>query len=267
MEVKLIGNNDTKKRTDIDDNYIMFPRELIEMKALFSLRLSVFAYLAKKRPLDDIVNMSINQLITFSGYIPDIHKNRTNDKFISVLDTLESLGYFEKITGDYIGNKICELQLDINKFENLKSFAYVTLKELKLINSYNSHLRNITPDKLLLVLSYIRVNKLRRSSNQQSNPKKKPEFFYRHINKIAEDLALSSKTVTACVTALESLDIIASCSMPRYQDKYGNWHTDVTLFVDKINDWQQELDWGKAFLLKGKTLDEDDGQSELTIEF
>lgn len=240
---------------------MLIPRDIIEMKTLPPIRISVFIHLSRKRPLDDNVYTSINKLITSSGYVPDIHKNRTTDKFITTLDTLEGLEYFKKIDGDYVGNKLCELQLNRSKFDIQKSFAYVSLYEVDTLVTYKGLPKSTSPDKLLLLLTYIRVNKLRRSTNQQSNPKKKPEFFYRHINQISDDLVLSTKTITNCIQVLEDLDIIASHPMPRYKDKYDRWHTDVTLFVDKINDWEQELRWGEEFLLKGRILNHNDNQS------
>ena len=102
---------------------------------------------------------------------------------------------------------------------------------------------------------------MRRSENQQSNPKKKPEFFYKQIKSISEDIGLSERTTAKCIQALNDLDIIVSKSMPRYKDKYDHWHTDVTLFVDKLDGWEDELQWGEEFLLKNKVLYEEDRQA------
>lgn len=245
----------------MDGNFVMVPRDLIEMKNLPFIRLSVFTYLARKRSLDDCVNMNINQIVEYSGYIPDAHKNKINDKFVIMLDTLEGMEYFSKINGEYKNDKNCMLRLNIERFEAFRSFACVSLKELDTINQFATKKRGASYDKLLLILCYIRVNKLRRSEYQQNNAhKKKPEFFYRQLKTIADDTALSPKTVSACIAALESLNIIISRPMPRYKDKYDHWHTDVTLFVDKIGNWEDELKWGEEFLLNNKALHEDDQQ-------
>ncbi|MEF9983718.1 MAG: hypothetical protein RR806_06210 [Oscillospiraceae bacterium] len=234
------------------------------MKNLFPMRLSVFVYLFIRRSLDDKSYITLHDLVVSSGYKPDKNKNGINRKFVTILDTMEGLEYFIKEFGEYSGYKVCILQLNSEKFDTANSFAIVSLNELQKMREYKSKLRNVSYDKLLLILCYIRVNKLRRSEYQQNNAhKKKPEFFYRQIKTIADDTALSPKTVSACITALESLNIIVSRPMPRYKDKYDNWHTDVTLFVDKTGNWEDELKWGEEFLLNNKALHEDSVQTQL----
>lgn len=251
-----IGN-----RKDMNGNYIKYPRDIIEMKGLDTRRMAVFTYLAQHRALDDTVQITLNYLTRKSGYIPDSHVGKINSQINIILDTLESIGYFVLLEGNYSGDKFCVLRLNTENFDIGKGYSCISLKELDLLFSHKSNKNNTSFSNLILTLAHIRVNKLRRSDNQQGDPKKKPEFFYRQIKSIASDIGLSERTVSKCIQALNDLDIIVSRPMQRYKDKYDHWHTDVTLFVDKFEGWEDELRWGEEFLLKNKLLYEDDRQS------
>lgn len=231
------------------------------MKNLDIKRMAVFSYLAKYRTLSDNVNLSLNNLICKCGYKINRNVGKINDQIIIILDTLENLNYFKLTEGKYTGDKFCSLYLNIEKFDVSKSYCCISLRELDLMFSYKSNKNNISFSNLILTLAYIRVNKLRRSENQQSNPKKKPEFFYKQIKLFALDIGLSERTVTKNLQILNNLDIIVSRPMPRYKDKHGNWHTDVTLFVDKLDGWEDELRWGEEFLFNNKILYHEDTQS------
>lgn len=249
------------KTENVNDNYIKYPREIIEMKNLDIRRIAVFTYLAKYRTLSDHVNMSLNNLIQKSGYKVNRNVGKMNDQMIIILDTLKNLDYFTLVEGKYSGDKFCTLYLNTKKFDVGKGYCCISLKELDLLFSHKSNKNNTSFSNLILTLAYIRVNKLRRSEYQQSSPKKKPEFFYRQIKSIASDIGLSERTVSKCIQVLNDLDIIVSKPMLRYKDKHGHWHTDVTLFVDKMEGWEDELRWGEEFLLKNKVLYQEDRQA------
>lgn len=245
----------------MDGNYIKYPREIIELKDLDTRRMGVFTYLAQHRTLIDTVQMTINHLTVKSGYRPNSHSGKINNQINVVLDNLEEMEYFVLLEGSYSRDKLCVLHLNTEKFDINTGYCCISLKELESMFSHKSNRNNISFSNLILTLAYIRVNKLRRSEYQQSNPKKKPEFFYRQIKTIAFDIGLSERTTAKCIQSLNDLDIIVSKSMPRYKDKYGHWHTDVTLFVDKFDGWEDEMQWGEEFLLKNKVLYEEDRQA------
>ena len=83
---------------------------------------------------------------------------------------------------------------------------------------------------------------------------------------IEKDIGISSRYISRAVKILNELDLIVSESMPRWRDKNDNWHTEVTLFVNKYRrkkstekldgnyDYKQELEWGKEYVIKKKYL-------------
>lgn len=254
-EVKIIKENKNK----INDNFVKYPRDLIYMKNLDSKRIGVYTYFIINKTLYNEVNLSLENIIKFCGYKSNRNSGKINTQIIGLLDTFEGLEYFKLLSGYYKGNYLCKIQLNEDKLDITNNYGYITSAELKLL--YNNNTNKTLYSNLILILAYIRVNKLRRSYNQQYSPEKKPEFFYRQIKSISEDIGLSERMISKCIKVLNDLDIIVSESMPRYMDKNDNWHTDVTLFVDKNDNWEQELSWGKQFLFNNRQLSDEDGQS------
>ena len=94
----------------------------------------------------------------------------------------------------------------------------------------------------------------------------KPEFCYRHYNNIEVDIGLSSRYISKATKILNKMDIIEYRELPRYKDESGNWHTEVTLFVNKYKridngesidtkyDFNQELQWGIEYIKEKKFL-------------
>jgi hypothetical protein len=196
--------------------------------------------------LDDTVGFSINSLIVNSGYKPNRHKNKICDKFISILNEFASDLYFE-------------VTLNLDKFDTLENFGIIFIDELDKILNYKSYVSknklstSMSSAKLLLILSYIRIHKSRRSTAQNKHPNKKPEIYYRRYIDLAADINIHADTVSLGVKILTELNIIAYKSLPRRRNENGDWRSFTNIFVDKYDGWEQELLWGVELLLKQKT--------------
>lgn len=147
-----------------------------------------------------------------------------------------------KLQKDY-DNAIDKSIFEFNIIEEVASIKQLKKKEQYYINFYKAY-----PNGYNLC-------------SFADNPKYITEGFYEQIKLFALDIGLSERTVTKNLQILNNLDIIVSKPMPRYKDKYGNWHTDVTLFVDKLDGWEDELRWGEEFLFNNKILHHEDAQS------
>lgn len=238
--------------------YVVIPRKLIEEIKLDDLRIPIYIYFSSMRTIRDIVGFSIDRLAIFCGYRPNIHKGMINDKCKTIFNDFVNMNMFADFP-DNINqlkhNDYIEVKLNYEWFDFNSNFAYIDLPEIDIIIDFKKYVdkesrySRITVSKLLLLLSYIRVNKLRRTELQtNTHPENKPEFFYRQYKSIGIDLGWHEDTVTIGVSILNQLNIIVSKDINRYQDSNGNWHTDVILFVDKHNGWEQELIWGEAHL-------------------
>lgn len=239
--------------------YVTIPREIIELENVDDIRIPIYVYFYCRRPLIDIVGFSIDKLAACCGYKPNSHKNMINDKCKDVLNHFVNNDLFSEYPDDFSAFKhdqYIEVALNYEWFSPKTTYAYIEIEEIdKILNFKNtiSSSNKITSSKLLLLLAYIRVNKLTRTKIQsESHPENKPEIFYKHYKVIAEDLNLSEDTIVVATDILCKLDIIATKEIPRYQDDSGNWHTDVTLFADKKEGWENELIWGEAHIKSSK---------------
>ncbi|WP_206459427.1 hypothetical protein [Anaerovorax sp. IOR16] len=245
-----------------EGNYIQIPRFILERLETDLLRIPIFIYLYRKVSLDDTIGCCLDDIIYNVGYSNIKIKTNIINRINTTLSYFQDNGLIE-IDNNY--NKLSQnyyVRLYPNKdyFDAPDSFCQILLSEVDKILNYKDYItldkneRNVMPDKLLYILTYIRMNKLRRADNQEAYPNRKPEFFFKQIKDIAEDLEINKKTVSSGIVILEKLNIIVSKKMKRYKDVKGNWHTGITLFVDKYDGWEQELEWGVSLLNSGKKI-------------
>ena len=98
----------------------------------------------------------------------------------------------------------------------------------------------------LLLLAFIRLNTYKRSGRQ-------PEMYFCHLRDLPSQLGLSLRAITESIKTLSSLGLIHCEEQPRYQDKHGNWHSGLYLFIDKEKykngEVDQSYDWREQFKL------------------
>jgi hypothetical protein len=233
----------------------------------------VYSYFASKQGLDDTVGFSCNNIVEWCGHKKDYHKNKINEQVTSVIASLEDLSYI-KVKGTISADMFSVAELDMSKFCPDTQFALIYFDEIKKIKDFKKYTKDTSKMNtafLLLTLSYIRTNMLRRQDGYIGDKSSKPEFCYRMYIDIEKDIGLSGRYISRSVKILNELDILVSQELPRYQDDDGNWHTEVTMFVnkyrykrnriDKEYDYQQELQWGKEYIQEKKYLSKKFDQS------
>lgn len=238
-----------------EKNYVMIPRSIIYLNEISELRIPIYIYFAQNRNLHDVVPFTLNHLIRRCGLTPDRHKDRANDKIRGLLTNLSShllvdtdndpIPDFSNLK-DQFGYRVA-INHDI--FDVNSNFAIINFAEIEYMMEHKTNTRNVSFAKLALVLSYIRVNKLRRGPTHEIE--NKPEIFFKQYKDIAIDLNISTKTVAAAITILCDLDLIVIRHLKRYKDDSDRWHTNVTIFADKKKGWERELEYGEKFLRKG----------------
>lgn len=241
---KYTGNRITNicsKPTNIP-RYVTIPREIIYDKDLGDKRVIVYSYLCSRRALDDSVAFSINELVKWTGLIPNYHDGKINHKYFDYLELLSHYGYFEscpnfiklkttKGNADYY----YKMQLNIEKFDTPEDgFGIIYFDELERIINFKKELENKDIDTsrlsaayILLLLAYIRVN-IRKNTDQ-------PQCCYRLYKTISDDIGLSERYITRIVEILDVMNIIkfAECKRGRYQ-KNGEYKfvTTSKIFAD-----------------------------------
>lgn len=227
----------------------------------------IYSYFATHQGLNESVGFSCDDVVIWSGYKPNYNKNKINDKIASLITYFEANGFY-LIDGDLTRNNFVKATLDLNRFSPENQFAVIYFDELEKIRDYdtiNNDKGKIHSSILLLALSYIRVNLLRRHSDFSFNKGNKPEFCYRMYKDIEADIGISSRYISRAISILEELGILASATIPRWKDESNVWHTGVTLFVNKYKykdteklddeyDYKQELIWGEEYIRQKKYL-------------
>lgn len=196
-----------------------------------------------RRALDDTAAFSINELVKWTGLVPNYHDGKINHKYLDCLELLSNYGYFEScpdfsklktIKGN--GNYYYKAKLNIEKFDTPDDgFGIIYFDELQKIINFKKELENINIDTsrlssayILLLLAYIRVN-IRKNTNE-------PQCCYRLYKTISEDIGLSERYIARIIEILDVMDIIKfqECKRERYKDgdgKYG-FLTTPKIFAD-----------------------------------
>lgn len=205
-------------------------------------RVIVYSYLCCRRALDDSVAFSINELVKWTGLVPNYHEGKINHKYLDYLELLSHYGYFESCP-DFMklksikGNSdfYYKAQLNISKFDTPDDgFGIIYFDELYKIINFKKELENKNIDTsrlssayILLLLSYIRVN-IRKNTDQ-------PQCCYRLYKTISEDIGLSERYITRIVEILDVMDIVKfeECKRERYQkDGEYKFITTPKIFTD-----------------------------------
>ena len=240
----------TQKGGEYEINYVTIPKEIIYDKDLGDKRVIVYSYLCSRRALDDSVAFCINELVKWTGLVPNYHDGKINHKYLDYLELLSHYGYFESCP-DFIklksikgnGETYYKTQLNIEKFDVPKEFGIIYFDELQQIINFKEELKDkrdehgnkieidtsrLSSAYILLFLAYIRVN-----LNRQIN---KPRCCFRLYKTISEDVGLSERYIARIVEILNVMNIVkfSECKRQRYKNDDGTYGfiTTPKIFAD-----------------------------------
>ena len=153
--------------SDIETKYKYIPLSDIENNELDVKRVGVFSYLRMRCSLDDVIGFTIPDMVEWCGMKPNKRADKTNDKFLSIIETLNDEGYLTFLTEKNKSSFMkCKFNIEYYYEECSEGYAVVYLDELRKIMNYkNSQGNSISNTTLLLVFAYFR-NKIKRRPNE-----------------------------------------------------------------------------------------------------
>lgn len=232
---------------DFQSRYIYIPLSIITDTELDIKRVGIFSYLRIHCGLNNIISFTIPDMVEWYGGKPDRRVNGTNDKILSILDTFIDRGYLTYLT-EKSRSLYMKCKFDSNYCYEACSngYAVIYLDELEKIMNYrkeNSKDNTLNNTTILLVFAYLR-NRIRRRPNElkpeerNSNGIKKrkerlPDAYGSNIIDIANELNISSKTLSKVIDILEDeLKLIVTDRAYRIKNEKGEFRTLPTIFAN-----------------------------------
>ena len=235
------------RKIPLETKYIYIPLSIIMDKELDTRRVATFSFMRIRCSFDDIIAFNIPDIVEWCGGKPDRRANGTNDKFLFMIDVLSDRGYItyltEKSKSSYMK---CKMNMEYYYDDCSDGYAVVYLDEIKKIMDYQKEnlkdgtLNNTT---ILLVFAYLR-NKIFRRPNElkpeerssemvQKRRERIPEAYENNINIIADELNISSKTLSKIIDILEyDLKLIVTDRAYRIKNEDNEYRTLPTIFAN-----------------------------------
>lgn len=232
---------------DSASKYIYVPLSVITDTKIDARRVGIFSYLRIHCGLNNIINFTVPDIVEWCGGKPDRRANGSNDKVLYALDAFSDRGYLtyltEKSKSLYMK---CEFDTDYYYDDCSDGFAVIYLDELEKIMSYKKEnlkdgiLNNTT---ILLVFTFLRhcirrrPNELkpeeRYPDNIKSRRERLPEAYSGNVNDIANEIGISSKTLSKIIDILEQeLELIVTDRAYRIKNEKDEFRTLPTLFAN-----------------------------------
>ena len=232
---------------EFQSKYIYVPLSVITDTELDIRRVGIFSYLRIHCGLNNVIGFTVPDMVEWCGGKPDRRANGSNDKTLATLDILSNRGYLTYLTEKSRSSYI-KCKFDMNYyFESCSDgYAALYLDEIEKIMNYqkenikDSTLNNMT---ILLVFAYLR-NKIRRRPNEllpeertsdgiKKRKKRLSDAYGSNINDIANELGLSSKTLSKIIDILEQeLKLIVTDRAYRIKNKDDEFRTLPTIFAN-----------------------------------
>lgn len=223
--------------------YFTVPSSIILDSEADASRLSALSFFSIRRDMEGMVTFTLNGMAKWLGRKPDRHAGGTNDKLskcISYLSDNDIITTFGKIGN--ASEADAKFNLDqVSEKCGKDMFAVIYLDELKKILSYDVK----SADSTLLVFAWLRMRIARRRNklfpeedlydtyekNIDARMTKTPEAYDCYYYEIAEDLGISTRTVSKAVDILSELNLIYYEQLPK-TSRDGKWSTSRTLFCN-----------------------------------
>lgn len=227
--------------------YIYIPLSIITDSELDAKRVGIFSYLRVHCGLNNIIGFTVPDMVEWYGGKSDRRVNGTNDRTLSTLDILEHRGYLtyltEKSRSCYIK---CKFDANYYYEDCSNGYAAIYLDEIEKIMNYkkeNSKDNTLNNATILLVFAYLR-NKIRRRPNElmpeertsdgiKKRKKRFPDAYGSNIIDIANELNISSKTLSKIIDILEQeLKLIVTDKAYRVKTEDNEFRTLPTIFAN-----------------------------------
>lgn len=232
---------------EYQSKYIYIPWSIIANTSLDQRRVGIFSYLRMHYGLNNIVNFTIPDIVEWCGGKSDRRTNGTNDKFLSILDDLNEYGYLtylsERSRCSYMK---CKFNTKYYGEQCSNGYAAIYLDEIdKIMNYKKDNLKDSTVNNfiILLVFAYFRYKIVRRpnelkpeerfSEKIKDRQKRLPDAYNDNIIDMANELGMSSKTLSKIINILEcDLHLIVTDRAYRIKNEYDEFRTLPTIFAN-----------------------------------
>lgn len=193
--------------------FTRFPNDYIQgnIKTKFGVSRKfyiVYILIDRYRSYEDYSWITIRKVMEFYGYKTTKHKPKAfheildvleymiNNKMIEVKQSLDSINYDTGI----------EIKIVSENFDATDRFGKITSSQLDFIMMNES---SINKENILMAFLYINSYIFIRPKNKDNgetmyNPESKPEAFWRSMETMAKELAMSKDTLNQCIQCLTS---------------------------------------------------------------
>lgn len=238
------------KRIPLEEHqskYIYIPLSVITDNELDIRRVGIFSYLRIHCGMNNVIGFTVPDIVEWCGGKPDRKTNGSNGKVLGVLDIFSNGGYLtyltEKSRSSYIK---CVFNMSYYYDACSNGYAAIYLDELdKIINYQKENLKDGTLNNttILLVFAYLR-NKIRRRPNElkpeertpegiKKRKERLPDAYGSNVNDIANELNISSKTLSKIIDILEyELELIVTDRAYRIKNENDEFRTLPTIFAN-----------------------------------
>ena len=202
------NNNHKEYFTRVPNSFIQTDiRKKYHLHRIFYL---VYILIDKHRSYEDQSYINISEIFNLCNYKQTRHKPKIFYEIIKCLLFLNESNMI-RITSDLdiysVGYTDC-IQMDIipENFDATDKFSKITSSQLDFIMMSES---SINRENILVAFLYINSYIFIRPKNKNneetiSNPKSKPEAFFRSMESMAKELAISKDTLNQCMNCLTS---------------------------------------------------------------
>lgn len=225
--------------------YIYIPLSVILDNKLDTKRIGVLSYLRIHCGLNDTIGFTVSDMVEWNGMKPNKRIDKTNDKFLDVIEDFRSKGYLTYLTEPNRSSYMkCKLNMEYYYEECSKGYAVIYLDELEKIVTYkNLQGNSISNILILLVFAYFRY-KIRRRPNElkpeertleniQLRRQRLPDAFDSNITTIADEIGIHKQTLSKIIDILEDeLKLIVTDRAYRIKNDDGGFRTLPTIFAN-----------------------------------
>lgn len=231
----------------LSSKYIYIPLSVILDDELDVKRVGILSYLRIHCGLNDVVNFTIPDIVEWCGMKPNKRANKSNDNFLSIIDSLSDSGYLTYLTETSKSSYMkCKIDSAYYYDECSNGFAILYLDEIEKILNYkkeNSNDNVLNNTTILLVFSFLR-HRIRRRPNElkpeertpdgiKSRRERLPEAHSGNINDFANEIGISSKTFSKIIDILEyDLHLIVTDRAYRVKNEDNEYRTLPTIFAN-----------------------------------